>query len=254
MLDYQAYTFMTQTYRLILATTPEQFDAVKRLRKEVLLEKYRNFATIEDEERFAWDESDAQAFLYLLQHQKSGRYVGTIRVFFINSTTPLQDMPMEHYSHTPRIAELKAALPVCEISRFALSADLPKETEHTAQWVRIHLSLLLMIGTRITAQFYPFKMIFAIMEHSLARLLRWQHANFEQIGESVDYYGMRTPFAIEPHKLIEETKETETLSCHYLKQFSQPGGSLEEFLSQCPYIDADMLNFEACIPDTPPHT
>jgi len=91
-------------------------------------------------------------------------------------------------------------------------------------------------------------MIFAIMEYSLARLLRWQHANFEQIGESVDYYGMRTPFAIEPHKLIEETKETDAVSCYYLKQFSQPGGSLDQFLAQCPYINAKMLSFNACVP------
>ena len=254
MLDHEAYTFMTQTYRLVLATAPEHIDAVKALRKEVLLEKYRHFASIEDEERFAWDESDAQAFIYLLQHQKSGRYVGTIRVFFINDATPLKEMPMEHYSHAPRIAELKAALPICEISRFALSAELPKEVEHSAQWVRIHLSLLLMIGTRITVQIYPFKMIFAIMEYSLARLLRWQHANFEQIGESVDYYGMRTPFAIEPHKLIEETKETEALSCYYLHQFSQPGGGLGQFLTQCPYIDAEMLSLDTCLPDRSLHT
>ncbi len=254
MLDHEAYAFMTQTYRLVLATTPEHIDAVKALRKEVLLEKYRHFANIEDEERFAWDESDTQAFIYLLQHQKSGRYVGTIRVFFINDATPLKEMPMEHYSHAPRIAELKAALPVCEISRFALSAELPKEAEHTAQWVRIHLSLLLMIGTRITAQIYPFKMIFAIMEPSLARLLRWQKAHFEQIGSEVDYYGTTIPFAIERDTLLSDTFATQRVSCYYLDQFSQPGGSLEQFLAQCPYIDAEMLNLDACLPDRLPHT
>ncbi len=254
MLDHEAYAFMTQTYRLVLATTPEHIDAVKALRKEVLLEKYRHFANIEDEERFAWDESDTQAFIYLLQHQKSGRYVGTIRVFFINDATPLKEMPMEHYSHAPRIAELKAALPVCEISRFALSAELPKEAEHTAQWVRIHLSLLLMIGTRITAQIYPFKMIFAIMEPSLARLLRWQKAHFEQIGSEVDYYGTTIPFAIERDTLLSDTFATQRVSCYYLDQFSQQGGSLEHFLAQCPYIDAEMLNLDACLPDRLPHT
>jgi N-acyl-L-homoserine lactone synthetase len=237
---------MTQTYSLILATTQKEFNAVKALRKEVLLEKYRHFATIEDEEAFAWDESDEQSFLYLIQHVESGRYVGTIRVFFINPLTPLQEMPMEHYTHTPNIEQRKRTLPVCEISRFALSANVPDYQGMSALWVRMHLSLLLMIGTRITTKIYPFKTIFAIMEYSLARLLRTQSAHFEQIGESVDYYGMRTPFAINPEKLLKDTMQTEAVSCFYLQRFMKKNGMLEQFIAQNPYVKKEMFQLDVC--------
>ncbi len=240
---------MTQSYHLILATTQEEFDAVKALRKEVLFEKYRHFASIEDEEAFAWDSSDEQSFLYLLQHRETGRYVGTIRIFFINALTPLQEMPMEHYTHAPRISALKSKLPVCEISRFALSMDIPQYENMSALWVRMHLSLLLMIGTRITAKIYPFHTIFAIMEHSLARLLRKQSAYFEQIGESVDYYGMRTPFAIDPDRLLNDTIQTEAVSCFYLHRFLEKNGMLDRFIAQNPYVTREMFHLNVCTDD-----
>lgn len=245
MLDSAAFDLLTKEYRLILATEPEEFDAVKSLRKEVLLSKYRNFATIEDEEQFAWDKSDEQSFIFLIQHQQTQRYVGTIRVFYINCKTPIQTLPMEHYTHTQRDPSL---LPVCEISRFALSRDLPLHSERSALWVRTHLSLLLMIGTRITAQIYPFKMIYAIMEQTLARLLRRQHAHFEQIGESVDYYGECTPFAIEPEKLLKETQETEVLSRYYLQKFIYESNTIDKYLSSTPYLTAAQLQLNRYIP------
>ena len=251
LLDQNAYMLMTSVYRLVLAHTSTHFKAVKALRKEVLLEKYRNFATIEDEEAFAWDESDEQSFLYLIEHRESGRFVGTIRVFFINERTPLQKMPMEHYTYAPRIAELKSKLPVCEISRFALSKNLPTFQNRHALWIRTHLSLLLMIGTRITAQVYPFAMIFAIMEHSLARLLRYQHAYFEQIGESVDYYGLRTPFVVEPQKLIAETSATEEISRFYRERFCAPEGDIRRFITKNPYLSQESF---ICPPDRSLHT
>jgi N-acyl amino acid synthase of PEP-CTERM/exosortase system len=241
---------MTQTYSLILATTQKEFNAVKALRKEVLLEKYKHFASIEDEEAFAWDSSDEQSFLYLLQHRETGRYVGTIRVFFVNSMTPISELPMEHYTHAPRIKELKHHLPVCEISRFALSRNLANDRNGSALWTRIQLSQLLMVGIRLTVMIYPFNAIFAIMEHSLARLLRKHGAHFEQIGESVDYYGMRTPFFINRDKLLKDTLHGKDISCFYLHYFMVETDMLDRFITQNPYITKEMFLLNVCSDST----
>ena len=44
--------------------------------------------------------------------------------------------------------------------------------------------------------------IFAIMEHSLHRILKRQSVAFKAIGDAVDYYGVRFPFVINKRKSI----------------------------------------------------
>jgi len=44
----QVFNFITEEYTLILAVSSEDFSFVKKIRKEILLPKYSNFATIDD--------------------------------------------------------------------------------------------------------------------------------------------------------------------------------------------------------------
>ncbi len=241
----QVFHLLTKEYNLILATNKEDFLSVKEIRKEILLPKYQNFATIEDEDLFLFNDEDKQSFIYLLQHKKTKQYVGTARVYFVNNNTPQKTMPMEKYSHSKQIKQLSQTLPVCEISRLALSNKLIYHEDLSVLRLRTYLSLALMIATRINAFLYHYSTIFSIMEPSLQRLLKRQSANFEQIGESVDYYGIRAPFAIERKKLLQETEENVgQITRYYLKELCSNPESFWQFIDNNPYLERSDIQLD----------
>ncbi|WP_295420962.1 acyl-homoserine-lactone synthase [Sulfurovum sp.] len=241
----EVFNLLTQEYTLVLATTKEDFSSVKEVRREILLPKYRNFATIEDEDLFLFNQDDRQSFIYLLQHKETKQYVGTVRIYFVNNHTAQKILPMERYTHSRQIKQLSQALPVCEISRLALSRKLVKHKNFSALQLRTYLSLGLMIATRINAFLYDYATIFSIMEPSLERLLKRQNANFKQIGEAVDYYGMRAPFTIKRKKLLHETEENVgQITRYYLKQLCQNPEPFWQFIDNNPYLERSDIQLD----------
>ena len=241
----QVFHLLTKEYNLILATNKEDFLSVKEIRKEILLPKYQNFATIEDEDLFLFNDEDKQSFIYLLQHKKTKQYVGTARVYFVNNNTPLKIMPMEKYSHSKQIKQLSQTLPVCEISRLALSNKLIYHKDFSTIQLRTYLAMALMVTTRINFFLYHYPTIFAIMEPALHRILKRQGVNFEQIGEPVDYYGMRTPFAIERKKLLSNTEETMgKLTRFYLKELCDHPEIFWQFIDNNPYLERSDIQLD----------
>jgi len=238
MFKQEIFHLLTQEYSLKLATEKNDFDSVKAIRKEILLAKYQSKMIIEDEEKFLFNEDDEQSFIYLLRHNKTQRDVGTIRLFFVNSKTPCQELPMQKYGNVKNIAEYTKVLPICEVSRLALLNTLPEHPNFSALQLRTALTIGLMSTIGINIFLYPYKNIFSIMDPSLHRILRRQGINFEAIGEAVDYYGMAIPYAIERTKLIHESKEILTkLTQYYLNKISKDPRHLQEFIQNNPYLD-----------------
>jgi|GEM_PF-871081 len=245
MTNDEAFRILTQEYTLRLATTQEDFQAVKAVRAEVFAPKYNMSPELLESKGYLFSEDDKQSFLYLLQHVPTGRYVGTVRNFFVNNKTPIKHMPMQKDGHVEGIEHLTHNMPVCEISRMALSSILPPYKDFSELKLRHYLSLGLMIATRINAFLYPYQMIFAIMEPSLDRLLKRRYAFFEQIGDAVDYYGMRIPFAIKRAKLIYDTENNVGLiTRHYLKALCQNPGPFWQFIDANPYLDRSDIRLE----------
>ena len=143
------------------------------------------------------------------------------------------------------IEHLTNVMPICEISRMALSNKLDPYEDFSELKLRSYLSLGLMIATRINFFLYRYATIFAIMEPSLHHILKRQKVNFEQIGEPVDYYGMRTPFAIERIKLLEETEESMgAITRHYLKALCEDPEPFWQFIDANPYLDRSDIRLE----------
>ena len=237
MLEEQIFHLLTKEYSLVLAVTPQHYSAVKQIRKEILLTKYQSYAVIENEDTFLMNDDDKQSFIYLLQHNKSQTYVGTIRVFFINNTTPIKEMPMQKDGHVENIDHFTKTFPICEVSRLALTKTLPKHPKMSTLRLRTNLSLALMCATRINLCLYHYQNVFAIMEPSLYRILSRQNVNFEQIGEPVDYYGICTPFSIERKKLLEDTEEIMgRVTRHYLQKICDDPKSFWQFIDNNPYL------------------
>lgn len=228
---------LTEEYSLVLASNKEDIAEVKKIRKEILLPKYQNFASIKDEDLFLFNKDDEQSFIYLLRHNPTQTFVGTIRVFFINDATPIQALPMEKDGHVEGIEDFTKNLPICEVSRLALSSTLPEYKDLSALRLRTYLTMGLMSTIGINIFLYKYTNVFSIMEPSLHRILTRQGVNFKSIGEDVDYYGMRRPYAIEREKLIDESKNIlGQLTLFYLKELCQNPEKFWKFVDNNPYL------------------
>lgn len=245
MIESQLFYLLTEEYSLLLATTPQHFTAVKRIRKEVLLSKYQTYSPIKNEEQFLLNDDDKQSFTYLLQHNTSQKFVGTVRLFFINKFTAIQQMPMQKDGHVQHIDHLTHDLPICEVSRLALIPELPKHEKLSALSLRTSLSLALMCATRINLFLYAYQNVFAIMEPSLYRLLSRQNVHFEQIGPNVDYFGICTPFAIERKKLLYDTETIMgRITRHYLKILCDQPEEFWRYVDNNPYLTRSQTELE----------
>jgi len=239
------FKLLTDEYILVLASSKKHFDAVKAVREEVFSKKYGLSPQMLQSKGYLFSQDDEQSFIYLLQHQATQRYVGTVRVFFINELTPIKQMPMQKDGNVKEIDHLTQNLPICEISRLALSQNLPSYPHFSPAKLQTLLALNLMIATRINFFLYPYAKIFAIMERSLERILKRNRVYFEQIGKSVDYYGMTTPFAIERVKLLTDTEETMgEVTRFYLEELSKNPTSLIHFIDNNPYLNHTKIDID----------
>lgn len=248
MFQEQIFHLLTEEYSLVLASNKEDIEAVKKVRKEILLPKYQTFETIEDEAHFLYNQDDEQSFIYLLRHNPTQRYVGTIRVFFVNSVTPIRKIPLQMYGNIQNIDHLTQELPICEVSRFALSKNLDSYEGLSSLQLRTYLSLALMAATRINFFLYHYSKIFAIMERSLQRILKRQNVHFEEIGEAVEYYGMRYPFVIKKEDFLVSGEQTEgpmgRLTRHYLKELCKNPEPFWQFVDNNPYLERSDTELE----------
>lgn len=241
----EALHLLTQEYSLVLATTEKDFQAVKEVRKEVFSPKYAMSPELLESKGYLFSQDDKQSFLYLLRHNAADRYVGTVRVFFINEHTAVQKMPMQKDGNVQGIEHFTQKLPIVEISRGALVKDLPPHENLSALKLRTILTYGLMVATRINFILYSYSMVFSIMEPSLHRILKRQGVNFEQIGEAVEYYGIRTPFAIERKKLLRDTEENMSqITKFYLKELCQDPEEFWQFINNNPYLERSDIQLD----------
>lgn len=239
---------LTKEYSIVLASNEADITEVKKIRKEILLPKYQNFASIEDEDLFLFNKDDEQSFIYLLRHNPTQTFVGTIRVFFINDATPVQALPMQKDGNVANIGHLTKNLPICEVSRLALSTNLHTYKDFSTLQLRTYLSMALMAATRINFFLYHYSKIFAIMERSLQRILKRQNVCFDQIGDAVDYYGMRFPFVIKKEDFLVAGEKTEgpmgMITRYYLKELCKNPESLWEFIDNNPYLERSDIHLD----------
>ena len=239
------FTLLTQEYSIKLATTPQDFQAVKKIREEVYSQKFHLTSTFMEEKGYLFAEEDLQSFIYLLRHNDTDSYVGTVRLFFINKMTPLQKLPMQKDGGVQNIEHLTKNVPLIEVSRGALIQNLPTHTHYSALQLRTLLTYGLMIATRINFLLYHYTMVFSIMEPSLNRILKRQQVHFEQIGQPVNYYGIRIPYGIERKKLLQETEESMgEITRYYLKELCENPDAFWAFIDNNPYLERSEIHLD----------
>lgn len=242
------FHLLTEEYTIILVTSPEHLQAVKDIRAEVFVPRLEmSFKELEARD-FLMNKDDNQSFIYLLQHKATEKYVGSVRVIFINEKTPIQIVPMQRDGKVEGIEDLTQERPICEISRLSLIKSLPKHQDFSMAQLRTLLSISLMSTTRINFFLYHYANIFAIMERSLHRILKRQGVSFEPIGDAIDYYGIRFPFVINREDLaiaIEKTEESMgKITKYYLLELCKNQKSFWEFIDNNPYLERSDIHLD----------
>lgn len=244
MLD-KVFHLLTQEYSLILATTEEDFKAVKEIRNDVIVNHYPD---IEETKEYIFNQDDEQSFIYLLQHRATKKYVGSVRIFFANENTPVKKIPMEKDLHIKDIEHFTQNLPICEVSRFALAKEQIEHEEFSQLRLRTSLSLALMCATRINFILNNYIKIFAIMERGLHRILKRQSVDFYPIGDAIDFHGVRFPFVISKEDFLIAGEKTEgtmgELTKYYLKELCKNPESLWKFIDNSPYLNRSDIQLD----------
>ena len=243
------FTLLTQDYKLILASTPQDFQIVKKLRAHVIITKYPEFKQTEEYNDYLFNEEDRQSFIYLLYHENSNTYVGSVRLFFINKTTSDTLLPMEKYLNDSSFNKFKnKEMPICEISRFSLIDNLQPHPKLSILQLRNSLRLGLIIATRINLFLYQYSQVFSVMEPSLHRILKSQGVDFKQIGKAINHYGKRIPYQVnQTHKnmLLHKSEKTMgELTRYYLKELCKDPEPFWQFIDANPYLERSDIQLD----------
>lgn len=234
----KVYYLLTEEYSLLLATTQEDFQAVKEIRNDVIVNHYPG---VKESKEYIFSQDDKQSFIYLLQHNASKRYVGSVRIFFVNERTPVKKIPMEKDLHIKNIERLTQDMPIAEISRFALVKNQIQHEHFSELQLRTYLSLMLMSATRINIFLNHYSKVFAIMERSLYRILKRQGVALEPIGDAIDFHGVRFPYLMKKEDFLTVGEKTEgplgQVTRYYLKELCKNPELLWKCVDNNPYLE-----------------
>ncbi len=241
----EVFDLLTREYSLVLATTTEEIEAVKEIREKVFSPKLSLSKQELNEKGFIFNKGDNQSLIFLLKNKKSGKYCGTIRVFFVNNTTEIKQIPMLEYGEVELYKKLQISYPICEISRLALVSDLAPYQDFSALKLRTYLSIGLMSTIGISVFLYKLNQIFSIMEPALDRILSRQGIYFNDIGPNVELYGKRAPYMIKRENLILESEEIlGEITMYYLKEMCKNPEKLWYFVDNNPYLTRKDIEIE----------
>lgn len=186
-------------------------------------------------DRIEVDEFDAYSLHYLLQHKATNQYAGTVRMVLPPKDRPELLIPLEKYcldAVDPRILDIKK-LPrgsFAEVSRLAVNKIFRrrkgdfgalKARHHRVMRGRKSENTVVNVTDRrespniavglylIAAALFKLKRldyIFIMIDPKLVGSLKRAGLYFEQMGDVVDYHGLRAPFFITPDNLAKFLK------------------------------------------------
>ncbi|ADC72993.1 conserved hypothetical protein [Thioalkalivibrio sp. K90mix] len=203
-------------YFSLVKPDKEQLEAVYRLRYEVYCREFRYESPENCPGEREIDEYDAQASHCLLEHVVSGTHAGCVRVVHVDARQKIHELPMERHcdncfyetEYRPDRLERDA---ICEVSRLAVNGlfrrrlgesvtpvgdlhllNVPLEQARTFPLLALSLFMSAVAMMEIQGRSHAF----AMMEPSLARILRRHGLKVKQIGTLQNYHGRRAPFHI----------------------------------------------------------
>lgn len=204
-----------------VATTPELRDEVFRIRHNVYCEELA-FEQIKEEGKEK-DEFDDQSIFSMIKHKPTNVYTSCVRV--VRSRNENELLPIEKYClasiqdetlHPSNFARNE----ICEISRLAVKADFRRRatdkfkgsaigaiSEATYSETELRCFPFIAIGLYMAAATMAINTginhVYVMMEPRLARSMKFVGIKFIQIGDAIEYHGLRAPYYINPNIFFE---------------------------------------------------
>lgn len=196
-------------------------DEVFRIRHNVYCEELA-FEKVKDGGK-EQDEFDGQSIFSMIKHKPTNTYTSCVRV--VKSVNESEMLPIEKYClESIQNTELHPSnFPrheIAEISRLAVKAEFRrrktdkfngsavgaiKESSYSETELRcfpfIAIGLYMAAATMCIET--GVKHIYVMMEPRLARSMKFVGINFIQLGEAIDYHGLRAPYYISPSIFLE---------------------------------------------------
>lgn len=164
------------------------------------------------------DEFDHHSIFSMIKHKPTSTYTSCVRVVKSNNATEL--LPIEKYC-LDSIQDEKLhpknfnRNEICEISRLAVKADFRRrksdqfkgsalgvisETSYSETELRCFpfIAIGLYMAAATMAIDTGIKHVYVMMEPRLARSMKFVGINFHQLGDAIDYHGIRAPYYINP--------------------------------------------------------
>lgn len=206
----------TQFLQPQAALTPALQNEVFRIRHNVYCEELA-FEDIK-EEGLERDEFDPQSVFAMIKHKPSNNFTSCVRL--VKSMSSKQLLPIEKYCiksitnkelHPSNFKRTE----ICEISRLAVKADFRRRKADQFQGSAIG-AIEETIYSETELRCFPFIAIglymaaanlaieggirhaYVMMEPRLARSMKFVGIHFHQLGEVVEYHGLRAPYYINP--------------------------------------------------------
>ena len=168
------------------------------------------------------DEFDDQSVFSLIKHKPSGTYTSCVRVVRIEKEGQL--LPIEKFCldsitdeklHPSRFNREE----ICEISRLAVKEDFRRRKTdqfkgsgtgviHETNYSEVELRCFpfIAIGLYMTAATMAIETgirhVYVMMEPRLARSMKFVGIKFQQLGEPIEYHGLRAPYYINPEMFL----------------------------------------------------
>lgn len=235
-----------------IADSAELRSAVYRLRHQVYCEelKFEDVRAGYEEN----DDFDSRSIHCFIKHLSTGKLAGTVRLITSRNDEellPIEKFCMHSITHKDIHPNNFRREEICEISRLAVPADFRKravdkyagvatgvinEATFSANELRCFPYIAICLYLSTIAMSYHTKRFhgFVMMEPRLARSLSFVGINFIQLGEPVDYHGLRAPYYIDGRVL------RQTLSAGYLDLLTSIEQSLFKNRTD-PSADADLF-------------
>ena len=191
-------------------------DEVFRIRHNVYCEELA-FEKIKDEGK-EHDEFDAQSIFSMIKHKPTDTYTSCVRV--VRSADASEMLPIEKYclesiQNTELHPRNFARHEIAEISRLAVKSDFRRRrtdkfkgsaigaiSESSYSETELRCFPFIAIGLYMAAATMSIetgvKHVYVMMEPRLARSMKFVGINFIQLGDAIDYHGMRAPYYINP--------------------------------------------------------
>ncbi|MDI5892531.1 PEP-CTERM/exosortase system-associated acyltransferase [Halomonas rhizosphaerae] len=214
-------------FRFRLATSDEEKRKVYRLRYEVYCDELGYEEPSDACEGLEYDEYDERSLHFLIEHRRSGRTAGCLRLVLPSSEDDCHDtrLPLQSYADQSLThAVLHPALldkdEICEVSRLAIALPFRRRSVKAELEASVKSTFLeftqdekktfpvivvgLFLATYALVGMTNRRHVFAMMEPKLPRLLAMSGFYFTQVGDTIDFHGKRSAFYIDQHQAERE--------------------------------------------------